>query len=107
MKARVPGLPFKDQIKGDPAQKASQQIKIYITVAKSGKNGIQNQDNPKKEKMQRIQSEVPAWIQKSGQQARVMPLMEKIKSLTKDKQWQEADKVADEILSLLPPGEKK
>lgn len=58
-------------------------------------------------KMQRIQKELPAWVQQSGQQAQVMPKMEKIKALMKDKQWQEVDKVADEILLLLPPEEKK
>ena len=36
-----------------------------------------------------------------------MPRFEKIKAFMKDKQWQEADKVADELLSLLPPEEKK
>ena len=52
-------------------------------------------------KMQRIQKELPAWIQSSGQQAQVMLRMEKIKALVKDKQWQEVDKAADEILSLI------
>jgi hypothetical protein len=59
------------------------------------------------EKMQRIQKELPDWVQKSGQQAQVMPLTQKLKALIKDKKWQEADKVADELLSLFPPGEKK
>ena len=36
-----------------------------------------------------------------------MPKFEKIKAFMKDKKWQEADKVADELLSLLPPGKKK
>ncbi len=59
------------------------------------------------DKMHRIQKELPEWVQKSGQQAQVMSQMKKITALMKDKQWQEADKVADEVLSLLPPGEKK
>ena len=59
------------------------------------------------EKMHRIQSELPARVQKSGQQAQVMPRFEKIKAFMKDRKWQEADRVADELLSLLPPGEKK
>jgi hypothetical protein len=59
------------------------------------------------EKMHRIQKELPGWVQKTGQQAQAMPLMEKIKALMKDKQWQEGDKVADEILSLMSSGDKK
>ena len=51
--------------------------------------------------MQRIQKELPAWIQSSGQQALVKPRMEKLKAMVKDKQWQEVDKAADEILSLI------
>jgi hypothetical protein len=52
-------------------------------------------------KMQRIQKELPTWIQSSGKQALVMSQMEKIKVLIKDKQWQEVDKAADEILTLI------
>ncbi len=59
------------------------------------------------EKMHRLQKELPDWAQKSGQQAQVMSQMGKIQALLKDKNWQEADKVADELLSLLPPAEKK
>lgn len=58
-------------------------------------------------KMQRIQKELPGWIQKSGRQAEAMTLMGKIKTLSKDSKWQEVDKVADEILSLISSGEKK
>jgi hypothetical protein len=53
-------------------------------------------------KMHRIQAELPAWIQQSGQQATVLPLIQKLKGLTHDHQWQEADKAADELLALLP-----
>ena len=52
-------------------------------------------------KMLRIQTELPGWIQKSGQQAQAMNLTQRIKAFLKDKQWQEADKVADELLSLM------
>jgi hypothetical protein len=52
-------------------------------------------------KMRRIQTELPTWVQKSGQQATIMPLVQKIKALTHDHQWQEADKTADEILALI------
>ena len=52
-------------------------------------------------KMQRIQKELPAWMQSSGKQTQVKPLMEKLKALVKDKQWQEVDKAGDEILTLI------
>ncbi|MGH6846136.1 MAG: hypothetical protein ACREC0_01470, partial [Methylocella sp.] len=58
-------------------------------------------------KMHRIQRELPDWVQQSGQQAQVMPLTQKLKALIKDKEFQEADKVADELLSLMSRGEKK
>ncbi|WP_240907000.1 hypothetical protein [Paludisphaera rhizosphaerae] len=53
------------------------------------------------DKMRRIQAELPAWVQKSGGQARAMPLMQKIQGLVTEKKWVEADKVADEVLSLI------
>ena len=53
------------------------------------------------DKMHRIQTELPGWIQKSGQQAQAMPLIQKLQSLIKDRKWQEADKVADELLALM------
>jgi hypothetical protein len=58
-------------------------------------------------KMRRIQTELPDWVQKSGKQAQVMPLMQQLQTLMKDKKWQEADKLADEILSLLPRAANK
>jgi hypothetical protein len=53
------------------------------------------------DKMHRIQTELPGWIQKSGQHAQAMSLITKIKTLIKDKKWPEADKVADELLTLM------
>jgi hypothetical protein len=53
------------------------------------------------EKMHKIQADLPAWIQKSGQQAEAIRSLDKIKALIKDKQWQEADKSADELLALI------
>ncbi len=62
-------------------------------------------------KMRRIQMELPDWVQKSGKQAQVMPLAQKLQTLIKDKKWQEADQLADELLELMkgdqPKGEKK
>jgi hypothetical protein len=52
-------------------------------------------------KMHRIQEELPVWVQKSGKQAQAMPLVQKLQGLVKEKKWQEADKVADELLALM------
>ncbi|WP_395747712.1 hypothetical protein [Prosthecobacter sp.] len=54
-------------------------------------------------KMQRIQKELPAWVQATKQQGLVMSKMGRIKELVKDKQWQEVDRMADEILALISP----
>lgn len=58
-------------------------------------------------KMQRIHQELPTWIQTSGKQTQVMPLMGKIKTLVKDKQWQEVNQTADEILALIHPAKNE
>lgn len=52
-------------------------------------------------KMRRIQSELPAWMQKTGKQAEATALMQKVQSLMKEKKWQEVDRAADEVLALL------
>jgi hypothetical protein len=56
-------------------------------------------------KMRRIQKELPGWVQRTGKQAQAMPLAEKLQACLKDRKWLEADKVADELLSLIE-GEK-
>jgi hypothetical protein len=53
------------------------------------------------DKMRRIQAELPGWIHKSGQQAQAMRLVKQFQSLIKDRKWQEADKVADELLAMM------
>jgi hypothetical protein len=58
-------------------------------------------------KMHRIQKELPDWVQKSGRQAQAMPLTQKLDALMKDRKWQEADKVADELLSLMSHAERE
>jgi hypothetical protein len=61
-------------------------------------------------KMRRIQKELPGWVQRSGKKARAMPLTEKLQASIKGGKWLEADKVADELLSLMAgekPGEAK
>ena len=52
-------------------------------------------------KMRRIQKDLPGWVQRSGKQAQAMPLTQKLHAFIKDRKWQEADKVADELLSLM------
>jgi hypothetical protein len=59
------------------------------------------------DKMHQIQRELPAWVQQSGQQTQATCLTQKLTALMKDRKWQEADKVADELLSLMSQGEKK
>jgi hypothetical protein len=53
------------------------------------------------DKLHRIQQELPAWVQKTGKKAQAMPLTEKLQACIKDRKWREADKVADELLSLM------
>lgn len=52
-------------------------------------------------KMQRIQAELPGWVQKSGRQAEAMPLVQKLEGLLRERKWLEADHAADELLSLI------
>lgn len=52
-------------------------------------------------KMHRIQSELPAWMQKTGKQKEATALMQKVQSFVKEKNWQEVDKAADEVLALM------
>ena len=52
-------------------------------------------------KMRRIQKDLPAWVQRTGKQSRAQPLVEKVQAGIKDKKWLEADKVADQLLSLI------
>ncbi len=53
------------------------------------------------DKMHRIQKELPGWVRKSGKAAQAMPLTQKLETLIKGRKWQEADKVADELLSMM------
>lgn len=52
-------------------------------------------------KMRRIQDTLPAWVQQSGQQAKAMPLMQKLDGHIKSKKWLEADKTANDVLALM------
>jgi hypothetical protein len=59
------------------------------------------------DKMHRIQRELPGWVQASGQQAQAMPLTQKLNALIKERKFQEADKVADELLLLIANNQRK
>lgn len=59
------------------------------------------------DKMHRIQRDLPNWVQSTGRQAQVLPLTQKLSALLKDRKFEEADKVADEILSLITHAEPK
>lgn len=52
-------------------------------------------------KIHRIQKELPAWIQKTGNQAQAQPLMQALDAALKANDLQEAEKVADSLLKLL------
>lgn len=54
-----------------------------------------------REKMHRIQKELPGWVQKSGKAAQAMPLVQRLQASIKDGKWREADRAADELLSLI------
>jgi hypothetical protein len=56
-------------------------------------------------KMRRIQKELPVWVQRSGKNAQAMRLTEKLQAYIKGMRWLEADKVADELLSLMKDNE--
>jgi hypothetical protein len=59
------------------------------------------------ERMHKIQTDLPGWIQKTGRQAEAMPKLQKAIALTKDKKWQEADKLASELLELMSADQPK
>jgi len=54
-----------------------------------------------------FRTRLPAWAQKSGQQAQAMPLVQKLSALVKEERFEEADKVADAVLALMSDGEKR
>ena len=71
----------------------------HATLVESAATGFSSQAF--QEKMHRIQKELPGWVQKSGKQAQAMPLVQELQGFVKDRKWQEADKVADELLALM------
>jgi hypothetical protein len=59
------------------------------------------------EKMHRIQSDLPQWVQKTGRQAEAAPLIQKLNALMKEKRFEEADRLADEIVRLMSQAGKR
>jgi hypothetical protein len=53
-------------------------------------------------KIHRIQRELPAWVRKTGNQAKAEALVRRLDAALKGNNFTEAEKVADEILKLLP-----
>jgi hypothetical protein len=53
-------------------------------------------------KIRRIQRELPAWVQQTGNQAQAEALVQRLDAALKANNFTEAEKVADEILKLLP-----
>jgi len=54
-------------------------------------------------KMQKIQKEVPAWIQKTGN-PEAAALLQKLQEQMKAKNWEEVEKTADAILEMIGGG---
>jgi hypothetical protein len=52
-------------------------------------------------KMHQIQKDLPAWVQRTGRQSEAEPLVQKLEALLKDRKFEEAYGVADEILKLI------
>lgn len=52
-------------------------------------------------KIQRIQRELTAWIQRTGKQAEIEPLMQRLDAALKAKDFEEAEKIADSILKMM------
>ncbi len=52
-------------------------------------------------KIQKIQKELPAWIQKTGNTEKATALMQKLDERLKAKDFEEAEKTADAILKMI------
>ena len=52
-------------------------------------------------KIQKIQEQLPAWIEKGGNKEKAMALMQKLKEHLDAKNFEEADKTADSILETI------
>jgi hypothetical protein len=52
-------------------------------------------------KIHRIQKELPAWVQKTGNQEMATPLMHKLDVQLKAKNFEEVEKTADSILKMM------
>ena len=54
-----------------------------------------------REKIHTIQVQVPRWIEKTRRPDLVQPLMVKLDKSIKENRWQDADKMADQIVNLV------
>jgi hypothetical protein len=54
-------------------------------------------------KIQKIQQELPAWVQNAGNKEKAAALMQKLKGQLDAKSFEEADKTADSILETISP----
>jgi hypothetical protein len=52
-------------------------------------------------KIQRIQKELPEWVQKTGNAEKASALMQTLKQYLNDKNFEQAEKTADELLKLM------
>ena len=52
-------------------------------------------------KIRRIQAELPGWVNRTGRQTEVEPLMQQLQSLVDEKRWTEVDQTADRVIELL------
>ena len=55
-------------------------------------------------KIRRIQQDLPTWIQKTGSQALAESLMRQLDEALKAKEFEEAERVADEVLKMIGEG---
>jgi phage gp29-like protein len=58
-------------------------------------------------KIHKIQDELPAWIQRTGNQSLVEPLMRKLDAALRANDLEQAESVVDSILKLMSQGESK
>ena len=52
-------------------------------------------------KVQKVQKEAPVWVHKTGNQAKVESLLQKLDQYIKEQNFREAERMADEILELI------
>jgi hypothetical protein len=93
----------------EEAEKTADSILETIGTSAPAAAEAQKDDLPLSErlpaKIQKIQKELPAWIQKTGNQEKAGALMQKLKEHLDDKNFEEAEKTADSILATIGASE--